>query len=131
MKCPLPWSCFSPRCMTVTQNGSASRAGRSWTSSAPRTWGCSIGCGNSSIAIHRRGGDGRTPLHCATTVEIAEYLLDRGAAIDARCVDHESTPGDFPTTVKLLIEAGERPDPDDFPIGRADVDEVLQAHLKR
>src|SRR5262245_23864314 len=26
--------------------------------------------------VHARGGDGKTPLHCATTVEIAQYLID-------------------------------------------------------
>src|SRR5581483_5314646 len=42
-----------------------------------------------------RGGDGQTPLHFASTVEIAEFLLDCGADIDARCVDHESTPAQW------------------------------------
>jgi ankyrin repeat protein len=42
--------------------------------------------------LHARGGDGQTPLHFASTVEIAAHLLDRGAEIDARDVDHESTP---------------------------------------
>lgn len=42
--------------------------------------------------VHARGGDGKTPLHCAASIEIAEYLVDRGANIDARDVDHESTP---------------------------------------
>src|SRR5882672_2219871 len=41
--------------------------------------------------VHARGGDGQTPLHFAKTVEIAEFLLDRGARIDALDVDHEST----------------------------------------
>jgi ankyrin repeat protein len=41
-------------------------------------------------AIHARGGDGQLPLHFAQTVEMAEYLIDRGADIDARDVDHES-----------------------------------------
>jgi hypothetical protein len=45
--------------------------------------------------IHARGGDGQTPLHFAATVEIAEYLLDHGAEIDARDVDHESTPAQY------------------------------------
>jgi ankyrin repeat protein len=39
-----------------------------------------------------RGGDGQTPLHFASTVEIAKLLLENGASIDARDVDHESTP---------------------------------------
>lgn len=45
--------------------------------------------------VHARGGDGQTPLHFASTVAIAEYLLDHGAAIDARDVDHESTPAQY------------------------------------
>lgn len=48
-----------------------------------------------SALVHARGGDGQTPLHFASTVEIAEYLLDRGADIDARDVDHESTPAQY------------------------------------
>ena len=45
--------------------------------------------------VHARGGDGKTPLHCARTVEIAQYLIDRGADINARDVDHESTPAQY------------------------------------
>jgi len=45
--------------------------------------------------VHARGGDGQTPLHFASTVEIAEYLLDHGADIDARDIDHESTPAQY------------------------------------
>lgn len=45
--------------------------------------------------VHARGGDGQTPLHFASTGEIAEFLLARGAAIDARDVDHESTPAQY------------------------------------
>jgi ankyrin repeat protein len=45
--------------------------------------------------VHAPGGDGQTPLHFASTVEIARYLLDHGAAIDARDVDHESTPAQY------------------------------------
>ena len=45
--------------------------------------------------VHARGGDGQTPLHVAPSVEIAAYLLDRGADIDARDVDHESTPAQY------------------------------------
>jgi len=41
--------------------------------------------------VHARGGDGQLPLHFAQTVEMAEFLLDRGADINARDVDHEST----------------------------------------
>lgn len=45
--------------------------------------------------VHARGGDGQTPLHFASTVEIAEYLLENGADIDALDVDHESTPAQY------------------------------------
>jgi ankyrin repeat protein len=45
--------------------------------------------------VHARGGDGQTPLHFASTIEIAAYLLDHGADIDARDVDHESTPAQY------------------------------------
>jgi ankyrin repeat protein len=45
--------------------------------------------------VHARGGDGQTPLHFASTVEIAELLLDRGADIDALDADHESTPAQY------------------------------------
>lgn len=45
--------------------------------------------------VHARGGDGQTPLHFASTVEIAEFLLSQGADIDALDVDHESTPAQY------------------------------------
>src|SRR6266481_6886801 len=46
-------------------------------------------------AVHARGGDGQTPLHLASTIAVAEYLLDHGADIEARDVDHESTPAQY------------------------------------
>ena len=45
--------------------------------------------------VHARGGDGQMPLHFAATIEIAEYLLHHGADIDARDLDHESTPAQY------------------------------------
>jgi ankyrin repeat protein len=45
--------------------------------------------------VHAPGGDGQTPLHFASTVEIAAFLLDHGAVIDALDVDHESTPAQY------------------------------------
>jgi ankyrin repeat protein len=42
-------------------------------------------------ALHERGGDGKTVLHCAATCAIAELLLDSGADVRARDVDHGST----------------------------------------
>jgi ankyrin repeat protein len=63
------------------------------------------------MLVHARGGDGKTPLHCARTVEIAQYLIERGAKVDARDVDHESTPAqylvrDAPDVTRLLVEHG-------------------------
>ena len=46
-------------------------------------------------SVHARGGDGQTPLHFAANVEIAAFLLDHGADIDARDIDHESTPAQY------------------------------------
>jgi ankyrin repeat protein len=45
--------------------------------------------------VHARGGDGQTPLHVAANVEIATLLVDAGADIDARDIDHESTPSQY------------------------------------
>jgi ankyrin repeat protein len=62
-------------------------------------------------SVHARGGDGQTPLHFASTVEVATYLLENGAAIEALDVDHESTPaqymlGDRPEVARFLIARG-------------------------
>lgn len=45
--------------------------------------------------VHAKGGDGQTPLHFASTVEVAEFLLKNGADVDARDIDHESTPAQY------------------------------------
>jgi ankyrin repeat protein len=42
-------------------------------------------------SVHERGGDGKTALHCAATCAIAELLLDNGADVQVRDVDHAST----------------------------------------
>ena len=42
--------------------------------------------------VYARGENGQTPLHFASTVEIAQCLLERDAQIDARDLQHESTP---------------------------------------
>jgi hypothetical protein len=42
--------------------------------------------------VHAKGAGGQTPLHFASTVDVAEFLLDRGAQIDAIDVRHDSTP---------------------------------------
>lgn len=61
--------------------------------------------------VHARGGDGKTPLHEAKTVAIVDLLLDRGADINARCIDHHSTPAmyalmDRPEICRHLLRRG-------------------------
>ena len=65
--------------------------------------------------VHARGGDGQQPLHEAKTVEIADWLLDQGAGIDVRCIDHKSTPAQYalvdrPDVCRRLLERGATPD---------------------
>ena len=65
--------------------------------------------------VHARGGDGQQPLHEARTVAIAEFLLDRGAGVDVRCIDHQSTPAQYalvdrPDVCRRLLERGATPD---------------------
>ena len=45
--------------------------------------------------VQARGGDGQTPLHFASTVDIADLLLAAGADANALDVDHESTPAQY------------------------------------
>jgi ankyrin repeat protein len=61
--------------------------------------------------VDARGGDGQMPLHFASTVEIAEYLLDHGADIEARDLDHESTAAQWmlrerPEVARYLVRCG-------------------------
>lgn len=61
--------------------------------------------------VSARGGDGKTPLHFARNIEIAQLLLDNGADIDARDIDHESTPAqhlikDHPDVARFLLQRG-------------------------
>jgi ankyrin repeat protein len=44
---------------------------------------------------NERGGDGQTPLHFARSRKVVDLLLDAGARIDARDVDHRSTPAEW------------------------------------
>ena len=65
--------------------------------------------------VDAKGGDGKRPLHYARTVEIAAYLLDQGAEIDALDDDHDSTPaehlvGDRPEVCRYLVSRGARSD---------------------
>jgi ankyrin repeat protein len=65
--------------------------------------------------VHARGGDGQTPLHFAANMEIAAYLLDHGADINARDIDHESTAAQYqvrdrPEVARYLIQRGSKTD---------------------
>jgi ankyrin repeat protein len=54
--------------------------------------------------VHARGGDGQLSLHFAATVEIAALLLDYGAGIDARDIDHESTAAQYMACSRQYME---------------------------
>jgi ankyrin repeat protein len=61
-------------------------------------------------AVRERGGDGKTALHCAATREIAKLLLDSGAELEARDLDHGSTALQYliadEAIARLLVERG-------------------------
>ena len=48
-----------------------------------------------SRRVHERGGDGQTPLHFARSQEVVDMLLDAGADIDARDIDHRATAAEW------------------------------------
>lgn len=64
--------------------------------------------------VHRRGGDGQFPLHFAKTPEIVDLLVDAGADLEGRDLDHEGTALQFrvldPPIRRRLLERGARPD---------------------
>ncbi len=47
--------------------------------------------------VHERGGDGQTPLHFARSRAVVDLLLEAGADVDARDVDHRSTAAEWMT----------------------------------
>jgi ankyrin repeat protein len=62
-----------------------------------------------------KGGDGCRPLHFSRNIETAGLLLDRGAELDAKDEDHDSTPaqwriGDAPEVTRFLLDRGAHPD---------------------
>ncbi|MFZ0591671.1 MAG: ankyrin repeat domain-containing protein, partial [Bryobacteraceae bacterium] len=86
---------------------------------------------NRIVAIHAKGGDGCTPLHFARDIATAQVLLDRGADIDARDDDHDSTPaqwriGKASEVCRYLLARGATPD---IFLAAALGDEVLAARL--
>ncbi len=65
--------------------------------------------------INARGGDGKTPLHFASSIEIASLLLQSGAKLEMRDLDHGATPAqyavrDHPDVCRYLIAQGARSD---------------------
>lgn len=65
--------------------------------------------------VHASGGDGCTPLHFAATPECVDILLNAGANIEARDIDHYSTPLHYlakfrKAAARRLIEKGARHD---------------------
>lgn len=72
--------------------------------------------------VHARGGDGQTPLHFAATIEMAAYLLAHGAEINARCLDHESTPVQY-----MAAHTPRRPEVARYLISRGAQAEILTA----
>lgn len=67
------------------------------------------------LVVNQRGLDGMVPLHMAATPAIAKLLLDRGAEIDTRDIDHESTPAQYaipyrPEVCRYLLKRGAEPD---------------------
>jgi len=79
--------------------------------------------------VHARGGDGQLPLHFASTVEIAALLLDHGADIDARDIDHESTAAQYLASSRQYMEwqAPYRHDVVRFLISRGAQTDILMA----
>lgn len=65
-------------------------------------------------SVNMRAGDGQTPLHLAANRETASLLLNRGADIEAKDVDHESTPVQYaidrPDVAQFLLEQGAKGD---------------------
>jgi ankyrin repeat protein len=83
--------------------------------------------------VHARGGDGQMPLHFASTVGITEFLLENGADIDAKDIDHESTAAQWMLrerndVAKYLVKRGCRTD---ILLGAALGDlELVKKHLE-
>lgn len=68
------------------------------------------------MLVHMAGGDGARALHFAKDPATVDLLLSRGADLEARCVDHESTPAQWaaaerPKAARRMIERGAATDP--------------------
>jgi ankyrin repeat protein len=69
---------------------------------------------NNPDVVCERGGDGQYPLHFSKTPEIVDILVDAGAELDARDLDHVSTAAQFrikeADVCRRLLERGATPD---------------------
>lgn len=64
--------------------------------------------------VTARGGDGKHPLHYAQSPQMVDLLIERGADVNAKDVDHTSTPAQYlvrnEPVVRRLLEHGATPD---------------------
>jgi ankyrin repeat protein len=65
--------------------------------------------------VNAKGPDGQRPLHFARSIEVIDYLLERGADINARDVDHCGTAaqwmvGERPDLCRYLLQCGAQAD---------------------
>ena len=58
--------------------------------------------------VHAPGGDGQRPLHFASTTAIIDLLLEHGADINARDVDHQSTAAQYRVRDTATVPAPRR-----------------------
>ncbi len=65
-------------------------------------------------SVNAPGGDGQRPLHVAANVEIVKLLVERGADLEMKDVDHEATPIQYQINnldvVRELLRHGAKPD---------------------
>lgn len=64
--------------------------------------------------VNAKGGDGYRPLHFATDRAVMDLLIERGADLNARDLDHNGTPAqwavDKPEKLRYLVERGAETD---------------------
>ena len=64
--------------------------------------------------VHMKGGDGQRPLHVAKNAEVVDVLVAAGAELEARDIDHGSTPMQYhihhQDVINRLLHHGAKPD---------------------
>ena len=65
-------------------------------------------------AVNPKGPDGQRPVHRAKAIEVVDFLLERGADINARDVDHNGSPAQYAINdeakLRHLLQRGATPD---------------------